>query len=89
MGELEGTDFFLSRFKDGQHEIPGGEKAAAKLAEKLGGHALAINQMAALIIYKGLTIAEFISTYDKRAKQIHRERRTGPKVTRVDRKSVV
>lgn len=76
-GEKEGAEFLLSRFKAEQREIPGESKAALELVQKLGGHALGINQMAALIIHRGLTIAEFMSSYDKRTKEIHREHRLG------------
>jgi hypothetical protein len=54
------------------------DKANAKvLSKKLCGHALAINQMAALINARRCSISDFLILYEKYPKRIHRERKTG------------
>lgn len=50
---------------------------ARKISLKMSGHALAISQMAALIIAKGLSLEKFIIMYDKHSKKMHRERKSG------------
>ncbi|KAF2836401.1 hypothetical protein M501DRAFT_1018761 [Patellaria atrata CBS 101060] len=40
-------------------------KSAAQLSERLGGYALAISQMAALIHRRSWTIEEFLAIYDR------------------------
>lgn len=77
--EEQGADFLLSHFPPQHRSIKVEQEAALNFSQRLGGHALAINQMAALMIHKGLTISEFSVAYDKRTKHIHRERRQGQK----------
>lgn len=62
----------LDRSDVGENE----EKAAKELASKLNGHALAIDQMTALIHYRGWSIANFNISYDKHTKAIHRTHRS-------------
>jgi hypothetical protein len=50
---------------------------AHKISLELSGHALAISQMAALILAKGLSLDKFIAMYDKHSKKMHRERKSG------------
>lgn len=54
------------------------ERLSAKLlSEKLCGHALAINQMAALINARRCSISDFVGLYEKYPKRAHRERKNG------------
>jgi hypothetical protein len=54
------------------------EKQAAKiLSKKLCGHALAINQIAALINARRCSISDFLKIYEKYPKTVHRERKSG------------
>ena len=49
------------------------QEALVTLLGLLGGHALAIQQMAAYISYRGFTIREFLAKYDKMAPNIHKK----------------
>lgn len=58
---------------------PGNEAedlAAKELTKKLGAHALAISQMAALIISQGFSISSFNEIYDRNKKKLHRAHRS-------------
>ena len=58
---------------------PGNEAeglAAKELTKKLGAHALAISQMAALIISQGFSISSFNEIYDREKKRLHRAHRS-------------
>jgi hypothetical protein len=48
------------------------KSAAAQLTAKLGGHPLAISQMAAIIKSRNYSISNFNDAYDKNRKKIHR-----------------
>ena len=52
------------------------ENAARELVERLSGHALAIDQMTALIKSQGHSISTFLKIYDTRAKKLHRTHRS-------------
>lgn len=52
---------------------PDEQEATGTLLRLLGGHALAIQQMAAYISYRGFTIREFLAKYDKMAPNIHKK----------------
>ena len=52
---------------------PDEQDALVTLLGLLGGHALAIQQMAAYISYRGFTIREFLTKYDKMAPNIHKK----------------
>ena len=52
---------------------PDEQEALVTLLGHLGGLALAIQQMAAYISYRGLTIREFLAKYDKMAPNIHKK----------------
>ncbi|KAL6719942.1 hypothetical protein ACLMJK_001863 [Lecanora helva] len=70
----EGTGLLLSlvaRPRDDMEDL-----AAKCLTEKLGGHALAISQMAAVIVARDFSISSFNETYEKNKKRIHRTHRT-------------
>ena len=49
------------------------QEALVTLLGLLGGHALAIQQMAAYISYRGFTLREFLVKYDKMAPNIHKK----------------
>ena len=51
--------------------------SALDVSMRLGGHALAINQMAALIRARKISIPEFLILYDIQPKRAHRERKPG------------
>lgn len=70
--EREGPELLMSLLGK-QYE---GQKAAAKeLAEKLGGHALAISQMAAVIKLRNMSLPSFNALYDTHREQLHRTHR--------------
>jgi hypothetical protein len=50
---------------------------ALEISIKLSGHALAISQMAALILVKGLSLEKFLVMYDKHSRKMHRDRKNG------------
>ena len=50
---------------------------ALEISTRLSGHALAISQMAALILVKRLSLEKFLTMYDKHSKRLHRERKNG------------
>ncbi|OKL62715.1 hypothetical protein UA08_01361 [Talaromyces atroroseus] len=50
---------------------------ALEISVRLSGHALAISQMAALILVKGLSLEKFLVMYDKHSKRMHRDRKNG------------
>ena len=52
---------------------PDEQEALATLLGHLGGLALAIQQMAAYISYRGLTVREFLVKYEKMAPSIHKK----------------
>jgi hypothetical protein len=51
--------------------------AAVDLSKKLGGHALAVNQMAAFINARSMSIREFLALYEKSPNKLHRQKKEG------------
>ena len=59
--------------KESDHEF----RAALILSEKLGGHALGICQMAALIHARAESIEKFLVMYENNERRCHQERKNG------------
>jgi hypothetical protein len=54
--------------------------AALILSKKLGGHALGVSQMAALIHSRGESIEKFLIIYEKNERRCHQQRKNGWKL---------
>ena len=76
-----GTDFLFHVLSSQRHEDPDQKEkeSGQALSEKLQGHALALNQMAALILHQQCSVHDFVMMYDERAREMHREGRPGGK----------
>lgn len=72
----ETLDFFKHLLPDRKIDSKESE-AALELNEKLGGHALAINQIAAFLNARRMTLTKFLSLYGKQQKKYHREKKDG------------
>lgn len=73
--DKDATALFKSLKDHGKNRdiSPDEQEALVTLLGLLGGLALAIQQMAAYISYRGLTIREFLRKYDKMAPNIHKK----------------
>jgi hypothetical protein len=74
---IEDGAAFLKHLIPNRSDSEAENKARTDLSMRLSGHALAISQMAALIIAKQISITNFVPYYDKYTRKIHRERKAG------------
>jgi hypothetical protein len=75
-GTQEGADF-LEHLLANRTVSEADHQASLQVSSKLDGHALAINQMAALMNARRISSTNFLNLYEKNPQRIHRERKTG------------
>jgi hypothetical protein len=75
-GTQEGADF-LEHLLLNKNVTEAEHEATLQVSSKLDGHALAINQMAALMNSRRISTAKFLNLYEENPRRIHRERKTG------------
>jgi hypothetical protein len=75
-GAQEGADF-LEHLLTNRTVTEAEHQASLQVSSKLGGHALAINQMAALMNARRMPTTKFLNLYEENPRRIHRERKMG------------